>query len=280
MTGARILIAGLSLALLANGCIVTSESLRQELVQIKESVRDNQAGLEKLAKENVNAEGRRNEGIKSEIMELRSMLARLNARVEEIGNDITLLKGSGEDSDYKIRRATEEVSLRIVPLEKKIQELYSICRDLSSRLDALQKAAAAPPPPPEKKEAADLTTDETGYKDAYEEYKKGNFNEAIEAFDSVLKKFPDSKLAGNCRYWQGESHYSLKQYREAIDRFGEVIEKYPKNQKAPAAYLKAAYSFIELGKTAEAKVFLKKLVEKFPKSEQAESARAKLKGLK
>jgi TolA-binding protein len=67
------------------------------------------------------------------------------------------------------------------------------------------------------------------------------------ASHKVCGKESDHDLAANAFYWIGETHYSEKSYDQAILAFEKVIKNYPGKEKAPAAMLKQAMAFKALG---------------------------------
>jgi TolA-binding protein len=210
-------------------CIVTSETLRQELLQMKESIKTNEAAVERINRESVEQTKSRDEKMKADIIELRALIARMSTRIDEISDDLARSKGAAEEREYSTRRATEPVAARIAPLEKKIAELSALNTTILARLDALQKQAAEMAQ--EKPQV--WKSDEEAYEAALDAYRKGAYKDSIGRFDEVIRLFPKSKLAGNCIYWQGEAHFALKEFREAIDGFGAVIEKHPEARRFP-----------------------------------------------
>jgi len=72
----------------------------------------------------------------------------------------------------------------------------------------------------------------------------------------------------------------LKQYEQAILAFQRVIKKYPKGNKVPNAILRQALAFYEIKDKTSAKLLLKKLIKKYPKSNEAKIAKAKLRTIK
>ena len=70
-----------------------------------------------------------------------------------------------------------------------------------------------------------------------------------------------------------------KKYEQAILAFQDVIKKYPNTGKVPAAMLKQGMSFFAIGDDKSAKYVLKKLTTDYPLSDEATTAAAKLKGM-
>lgn len=107
-------------------------------------------------------------------------------------------------------------------------------------------------------------------------YNKGEYNKAHEAFAAFLSQSPNSPLAPNALYWQGECLYSLGKYDNAIIYFKDVATKYPKHPKAAAALLKAGYSYERLKDQENARFYWQILVDDFPRSAPAALARQRL----
>jgi TolA-binding protein len=51
------------------------------------------------------------------------------------------------------------------------------------------------------------------YNMAYSDYRKGNFELAIDGFKMYREQFPESPLADNSLYWIGECYFSQRKYR-------------------------------------------------------------------
>ncbi|MBS1127144.1 MAG: ybgF, partial [Nitrospirae bacterium] len=61
--------------------------------------------------------------------------------------------------------------------------------------------------------------------------------------------------------------------------YESLLKKYPDSKKTGSALLKQAFSFIEIGDAKTGKIILNKLIEKYPDSKDAELARKKLSAL-
>jgi tol-pal system protein YbgF len=131
---------------------------------------------------------------------------------------------------------------------------------------------------PEQTPSAHLSPKEV-YNMAYSDYRKGNFELAIDGFKMYKEQFPDSPLADNSLYWIGECYFSQKKYAEAIEQFNELILNYPRGDKIPASYLKKGISLTELGKKEEALIVFKLLISKYPLEEETKIAQQKIREL-
>ncbi|GAG59370.1 unnamed protein product, partial [marine sediment metagenome] len=97
---------------------------------------------------------------------------------------------------------------------------------------------------PEKPPLTHLSPKEV-YNMAYSDYRKGNFELAIDGFRMYREQFPESPLVDNSLYWIGECYFSQKKYAEAIEQFNELLLNYPRGDRIPAAYLKKGISLME-----------------------------------
>ncbi|MBI4654836.1 MAG: tol-pal system protein YbgF [Nitrospirae bacterium] len=114
------------------------------------------------------------------------------------------------------------------------------------------------------------------YMEAYETHKSGKFSEAREKFLSLLKNYPENEYSDNARFWIGESYYIEKNYEDAIIAYEELLKKNREGKKASAAMLKQGLAFYELKDEKTGKIILEKLINKFPDSEEVELAKKKL----
>ena len=117
------------------------------------------------------------------------------------------------------------------------------------------------------------------YQSAYRDYQRGNYDLAIAGFKEFIARNANSDLADNAAYWIGESLFSQKKYREAIQQFDSVVTKYPQSDKVPGALLKKGYAYIATNEKAKGIVQLQYVVHEHPTSQEAALARQKLKQL-
>jgi len=115
---------------------------------------------------------------------------------------------------------------------------------------------------------------------AYQDFIKGHYALAREGFMQYLRLLPEGEMANYAQYWIGESYYAQQQFEQAIQTFQTVIDKYPNSDKVPAAMLKLAYSKLALGQKTAGKESLETLIRRFPQTNEAKLARSRLQELK
>ncbi len=115
------------------------------------------------------------------------------------------------------------------------------------------------------------------YNLARSDYLKGNYQLAIEGFSIYIEHFPESPLADNAMYWEGECYFSQKEFKNAIEQFNQLILTYPGGDKIPAAYLKKGISLMEMDRDEDALAVFRLLITKFPLEEETRIAQQKIK---
>jgi TolA-binding protein len=88
---------------------------------------------------------------------------------------------------------------------------------------------------------------------------------------------PASAKSPDALYSSADSFYQKGQYEEAIIAYQKFIDANPKDDRVPGSYLKQGISLIKLGRKREARYFLQTIIDKYPESSEAKIAKANLK---
>ena len=105
---------------------------------------------------------------------------------------------------------------------------------------------------------------EKTYRNAFKLLKESQYDQALVAFKSFLKDYPNDNLSNNAQYWIGEANYVMQNYEIAINEYQALLNTYPDSQKASHALLKIGYRYTELGNMADAKKILKEVIRQYP----------------
>ncbi len=130
-------------------------------------------------------------------------------------------------------------------------------------------APTAPPRPP----AQVLLPPEEVYRNALDDYTKGNYDLAIAGFRTYIQNYPKTSLVPNAQYWLGESYYSQKNFAQAVEEFDIVIREFPESPKVPSALFKQGDAYKQIGDAKRETAALCELVTKYPKTREARLAR-------
>lgn len=118
-------------------------------------------------------------------------------------------------------------------------------------------------------------TPEEQYNTAFALLSQANYVEAERALRAFVAQHPDHALAGNAKYWLGETYYVRQDYQQAAITFAEGYQSYPDNPKAPDNLLKLGMSLASLGSTSDACGTYAELLRRYPDSAPTIQQRAK-----
>ncbi len=120
-------------------------------------------------------------------------------------------------------------------------------------------------------------SDRDNYQAAFELLKQQRYEPAAMAFEQFLVTYPDSELADNAQYWLAESFYVTQKFDEALAAFEVVIKDYSRSRKVPDALLKIGYCNYELKRWNSARDSLLRVQADYPETTAARLAGQRLK---
>jgi TolA-binding protein len=127
-------------------------------------------------------------------------------------------------------------------------------------------APSSPPPSPQ-----------VLYDSARQDFSTGKYDLALQEFQDYLKYFPQTELAPNAIFYQGEIAYIQHRYDDAISMYSHVIDDYPKSFKITASLYKRGLTYLQTGKRASGITDLRKVIQL--RGDEEPQARAKLREL-
>ncbi len=117
------------------------------------------------------------------------------------------------------------------------------------------------------------------YGKAIQMYQSRQYEEAITAFEKLVKRGIEPALADNCYFWTGVCYFNLKRSNQAISVFTEVLG-YTGSDKAEGAYFMVGQCYEQMGAKKFAKMAFEKLVKEYPRGSLKQVAEKKLALLK
>ena len=100
-----------------------------------------------------------------------------------------------------------------------------------------------------------------------------------QGFREYLRYYGNTELAPNAQFYIGQIHYDKNEFAPALQAFDTVLEKYPENNKtADATYMKGM-ALLKSGQRNEAAREFLNVITKYPNSEVAAKARTQRKAL-
>lgn len=138
------------------------------------------------------------------------------------------------------------------------------------------KTSQATPPPVIPVSRANPADEQISYLAAYELVKNKRFDDAINAMQIFVQKYPNGGYTSNAQYWLGELYLTKEDYPKAIEHFEMVLDRFPSSSKSAASLLKAGYAYTASGDYDTAKARYQQLIKNYPGTPLAKLANEKL----
>lgn len=207
------------------------------------------------------------------------LLTQLQQQAADNQGDIESLRGQIQESQYQLNQVVERQKQILLQMDALSSGGAAATQQPAS---GDQNAAATPAPAPAAGAAASSAPVQSG--DANTDYNaaialvqdKSRQAEAIAAFQSFIKKYPDSTYLPNAHYWLGQLNYNQGKRDDAAYYFANVVKNYPKSPKAPDAMYKVGVIMQDKGDSAKAKAVYQQVISKYPGTEGAKQAQKRL----
>lgn len=217
-----------------------------------------------------------------------SLQWQLYQQVQQLQQEVRDLRGQLEVQANIIERMKQDARSRYLDLDQRITELKN--RPQPEVINAIPANTTTTDTPTATTVTATETTttptapvvnpddDKRAYFAAYQTFKTGGPNKAINPMRNFITTYPQSTFIPSAYYWLGEFYLAASpaDVNNAKKSFRVVVEKYADAPKAASAMLKLA-SFADVdGKTQEAIKYMLRIVKEFPQSDEAKAAKAYL----
>ncbi|MEP0709802.1 MAG: tol-pal system protein YbgF [Parvibaculum sp.] len=222
--------------------------------------------------------------------------ADLHSRVIQLEEQVREINGRVEEANHRAAQAERQLELFKADVELRFQDMQGggaggSDGGASASREAGDGGGPAPAPaegtlgsvPADTAGAAEGTpsvlpngTPETQYDFAIDLMKRGQYDQARQAFQEFLQIHPKHELAGNAQYWLGETYYAQNNYKQAGDAFLTGYTTYASSSKAPDSLLKLGMSLAALDNKDAACTVWGELGSKFPQASPSVVARARL----
>ena len=230
-------------------------------------------------------------------------LARIELRLSQFESELRSLTGQAEEASFRYNQVSERLDRLAADLEVRLQRLEQATPGLATapgaqgapestaaqtppaaqpgvigtvdpaQVDALRAqqgagAQATAPAAGSQQAAAPAAAMATGsakeqYDHAFGLLSQANYGEAEKALRAFVEQNPQDPLAGNAKYWLGETYYVRGDFQQAAVTFAEAYQEYPENSKAPDNLLKLGLSLGALGNKADACGTLSELMKRY-----------------
>jgi tol-pal system protein YbgF len=118
---------------------------------------------------------------------------------------------------------------------------------------------------------------ETLYSNGYRDYSTAKNDLALREFSDYLKYFPTTLFAANAQYYIGDIQYKNNDFPSALQAFDSVLERYPDGNKTPDSHYMKALCFLKLGRNDAAAGEFRDIIKRYPDTDLAAKAKSRLK---
>lgn len=200
-------------------------------------------------------------GLSSQEKRLTTPVATMSSKVDEISNEVGGFREQLAEINSSIRKMQAQMT------------------DIANAIKILQAPPAAPGAPTGGDAPPPGMTAQTLYDGARQAKAAGQLDLALQQFNDYLRYYGQTDLAPNAQFYIGETYYSQQKYDDAIQAFDSVLEKYPEGTKTLDAMYMKGMALARKGDRTAATAEFRALVKQSPSSEQAAKARDQLKRL-
>jgi TolA-binding protein len=250
--------------------------LQDQIKQLQTSQDQKLAALESLIKQ---ALDQSNQASGSMTALQRTLTDRLNDQQSKVAAPIAVLGTKVDQSADDVRAVRENLaalSNRVANLDNKLSDISSAVRTLSQPSAPPPPASGAPPAAGAAPIAPAGTSAESLWLNAFRDYSSGKDELAMMEFNDYLKYFPTAENAASAQYYVGQLYNRAKMFDDAVQAFDAVLERYPDNPKTPDALYGKADALAHGGHKTEAAAEFKDFLTRFPTHSLARNAQAQL----
>lgn len=186
--------------------------------------------------------------------------ATLLAQIEQMQQEMLMLRGTLEEQAHKIRMLEKTAETRYLDLDSRVSQLVTGSGAALAGSSAISGSAATSPA------AVAAESDAGAYKAAFALVRAQDYDKAAPAFVAFQGQYPQSPLIANSWYWLGEVYLIQEQLEPARQAFTQVVDLFSGHRKEPDARYKLAVVYDRLGNKEKARVILNQLIEAFSDS--------------
>lgn len=197
---------------------------------------------------------------------------------DNLTNDLRVVREKMDDNNVRIGSLTQEVDA----LRQSVQQLATLPAAVATPApldpDAPPPAdgTVPPPAPPPVVPVAAGASPQRLYDSAWADYTAGQFDLAVQGFESFIKSFPRSEQADDAQVYIGNSYLQAGKYDRAVEAYDLAIRTYPSGNLIPDAWYKKGTALLDLKQPAKAIEAFEFVAKTYPDSSAALLARQQI----
>jgi TolA-binding protein len=199
-------------------------------------------------------------------------------QMDNLAGDLRVVREKVDDNNVRIASLTQEVEA----LRQMVQQAASAPRPSAPDQGNAPPSGTAPAggTPPLVPPTNAGTSPTQLYEMALGDYTIGQWELAIQGFESYIRSFPRSTLADEAQVKIGICYDYLGQKQKALDAFDKAIRDYPGGKAIPTAYFRKGLALRDLRQSDKAREAFEYVVKTYPDSPEAGLSKQALDRLK
>jgi TolA-binding protein len=126
--------------------------------------------------------------------------AEMRAAFQDFKRELQLLSGRVEENDYRLSQHVADMTARLEAMDMRLAKVEQY-------LDVQASAGTGSATPAPSSTATPPSEEMALYDQGKQRFDREDYAGARNAFETVLKKFPQSDQADNAQFWIGETYY-------------------------------------------------------------------------
>jgi len=251
--------------------------LQDQLKQMQRSQDEQMTALRALVQQSLDASNKVTPGLtalqQNVTKELNDQQGKLVAPVATLGTRLDQMS----DDFRAVRESIADLAARIGKQDAKLTDISNAIRTLSAPPPPPPPPAATGTPtaqgPPPGVSAESL------FQNATRDFSSGKDELAMDEFNQYLKYFAGTENGPSAQFNIAQIYDRAKQYDDAAEAFDAVLERFPENSKtADALYMKGV-ELMKAGHRTDAGAVFKDFIKRYPNNDLAAKAQGHLREL-
>ncbi len=195
--------------------------------------------------------------------------------LDNLTNDLRVVREKVDDNNVRVSSLTQELdALRQAVQQPAAPRMTTTEPDAAAAAGTALAGGATPPAaaPP----VAVGTSPQRLWDMAYADYTSGQWDLAVQGFDSYIRNFPKSDMADDAQVLTGNSFLNDGKYDKAIESYDAAIRNFPNGNAVPEAYFKKGLALQHLGQRDRAREAFEYAVKTYPDSDAGRLAKQQL----
>lgn len=184
-----------------------------------------------------------------------SALVSLYLELQTLRNEVSILRGLIEESNYEIQRLQSRQATDYANLDARILGIASNPVAVTNPTESPAAAVNTSPTdiaPPQ----IDSETAADQYRTALDKMRAGDRDGALEGFKQLIGDYPTDPVVGDAYYWVGQTHWVADENEEAREAFTGLVNGFKNHRRYGEALNKLAEVYLKLDDQQQAENLL------------------------